>query len=109
MTDKVKQVGNTSALAGVQAGGMDGLRGIADELKGKLPETILVLGSKAGDKVNFVVAVPQDLVKQGYHAGKLVKVASICGGGGGGRRIWRKPAAGRFKPAQAPAARRDLS
>ncbi|KZS47529.1 alanine--tRNA ligase [Paenibacillus glucanolyticus] len=87
LTDKVKQVGNTPLLAvEVQAGSMDGLRGIADELKGKLPDAILVLGSKADDKVNFVVAVPQDLVKKGYHAGKLVKeVASVCGGGGGGR------------------------
>ncbi|ANY76466.1 alanine--tRNA ligase [Paenibacillus ihbetae] len=87
LTDKVKQVGEVQLLAAeVQAGGMDGLRSIADELKGKLPNAIIVLGSKAGEKVNFVVAVPQDLVKQGYHAGKLVKeVASVCGGGGGGR------------------------
>ncbi|OOC59439.1 alanine--tRNA ligase [Paenibacillus ihbetae] len=87
LTDKVKQVGEVQLLAAeVQAGGMDGLRSIADELKGKLPSAIIVLGSKAGEKVNFVVAVPQDLVKQGYHAGKLVKeVASVCGGGGGGR------------------------
>jgi len=87
LTDKVKQVGEAQLLAAeVQAGGMDGLRSIADELKGKLPNAIIVLGSRAGEKVNFVVAVPQDLVKQGYHAGKLVKeVASVCGGGGGGR------------------------
>ncbi|MNJ75162.1 Alanine--tRNA ligase [compost metagenome] len=38
------------------------------------------------DKVNFVVAVPQEQVKLGIHAGKLVKeVAAVCGGGGGGR------------------------
>lgn len=87
LTDKVKQVGEAQLLAAeVQAGGMDGLRSIADELKGKLPNAIIVLGAKVGEKVNFVVAVPQDLVKQGYHAGKLVKeVASVCGGGGGGR------------------------
>lgn len=87
LTDKVKQVGDTSLLAAeVSAGGMDALRTIADELKTKLPDVILVLGAKAGEKVNFVVAVPQELVKKGYHAGKLVKeVASVCGGGGGGR------------------------
>jgi alanyl-tRNA synthetase len=38
------------------------------------------------DKVNFVVAVPAEDIKRGLHAGKLVKeVASVCGGGGGGR------------------------
>ncbi|MNP72312.1 Alanine--tRNA ligase [compost metagenome] len=47
---------------------------------------MLVLGATMEDKVNFVVVVPQELVKQGLHAGKLVKeVAAICGGGGGGR------------------------
>ena len=46
----------------------------------------MVLGATAEDKVNFVVVVPQEEVKRGLHAGKLVKeVATVCGGGGGGR------------------------
>lgn len=87
ITDRVVMAGNTQLLAAeVQVGSMDALRTIADELKGKLPEAVIVLGAVSGDKVNFVVAVPQDLVKKGLHAGKLVKeVASVCGGGGGGR------------------------
>ncbi|UNK19905.1 alanine--tRNA ligase [Paenibacillus sp. N3/727] len=87
LTDRVVTAGNTQLLAAeVQVGSMDALRTVADELKGKLPEAVIVLGAVSGDKVNFVVAVPQDLVKKGLHAGKLVKeVASVCGGGGGGR------------------------
>lgn len=87
LTDQVVTAGNTQLLAAeVQAGSMDALRTVADELKGKLPEAVIVLGAVSGDKVNFVVAVPQELVKQGLHAGKLVKeVAAVCGGGGGGR------------------------
>ncbi|WP_422660219.1 alanine--tRNA ligase [Paenibacillus sp. EC2-1] len=87
LTDQVVMAGNTKLLAAeVQAGSMDALRTVADELKGKLPEAVIVLGAVSGDKVNFVVAVPQELVKQGVHAGKLVKeVAAVCGGGGGGR------------------------
>lgn len=87
LTDKVVVVGQTKLLsANVQAGSMDALRGLADELKVKLPDTVLVLGAAMDDKVNFVVVVPQDEVKRGLHAGKLVKeVASVCGGGGGGR------------------------
>lgn len=87
LTDQVVTAGNTQLLAAeVQASSMDALRTIADELKGKLPEAVIVLGAVSGDKVNFVVAVPQELVKKGLHAGKLVKeVAAVCGGGGGGR------------------------
>ncbi|NMO96776.1 alanine--tRNA ligase [Paenibacillus lemnae] len=87
LSDQVITAGSTKLLAAeVQAGSMDTLRTIADELKGKLSDAVLVLGAVSGDKVNFVVAVPQELVKKGLHAGKLVKeVAAICGGGGGGR------------------------
>ncbi|QUL58081.1 alanine--tRNA ligase [Paenibacillus tritici] len=79
--------GGTQLLAvSVQAGNIDALRSTADELKSKLPDAVLVLGAVMDDKVNFVVAVPQDLVKKGFHAGKLVKeIAAVCGGGGGGR------------------------
>jgi alanyl-tRNA synthetase len=88
LTSSVKTVGNGTQLLAVpvQAGNIDALRSTADELKAKLPDAILVLGAVMDDKVNFVVAVPQDLVKKGFHAGKLVKeVAAVCGGGGGGR------------------------
>lgn len=87
LSDQVKVVGNTKLLAAkVQVNHMDALRGLADELKAKLPDVVLVLGAVMDDKVNFVVAVPAEEVKRGLHAGKLVKeVASICGGGGGGR------------------------
>lgn len=87
LTDRVVEVGNTKLLSvQVQASSMDALRGLADELKVKLPDTVLVLGASVDDKVSFVVVVPQAEVKRGLHAGKLVKeVAAVCGGGGGGR------------------------
>lgn len=87
LTDKVVQVGDTKVLtARVEAAGMDALRTLADELKVKLPDTVIVLGAAVEEKVNFVVLVPQEQVKKGLHAGKIVKeVAALCGGGGGGR------------------------
>ncbi|GAA0381712.1 alanine--tRNA ligase [Paenibacillus motobuensis] len=87
LTSQVVTIGETKLLAArVDAGSMDALRTLADELKGKLPDAVLVLGAPAQDKVNFVVVVPQSGVKRGLHAGKLVKeVAAVCGGGGGGR------------------------
>ncbi|WMT40044.1 alanine--tRNA ligase [Paenibacillus sp. D2_2] len=87
LTSQVVTIGETKLLAArVDAGSMEALRSMADELKGKLPDAVLVLGAPAQDKVNFVVVVPQSEVKRGLHAGKLVKeVAAVCGGGGGGR------------------------
>ncbi|MCM3701544.1 alanine--tRNA ligase [Paenibacillus macerans] len=87
LTSKVVSIGDTRLLAAkVQAGSMEALRGLADELKAKLPDAVLVLGAPMEDKVNFVVAVPKDAVERGLHAGKLVKeIAAVCGGGGGGR------------------------
>ena len=88
LTSQVKMVGNGVQLlaVSVQAGNIDALRSTADELKSKLPDAVLVLGAAMDDKVNFIVAVPQELVKKGFHAGKLVKdIAAVCGGGGGGR------------------------
>lgn len=87
LTDNVREVGGVQVLAEkVSASDMDGLRSLADELKAKLPQAVLVLGAPSGDKVNFVVVVPKELTARGLNAGKLVKeAATVCGGGGGGR------------------------
>lgn len=70
----------------VKAREMDDLRKMSDALRQKLKSGIIVLGSVSGEKVNFVASVSEDLTKKGYHAGNIVKqVASIAGGGGGGR------------------------
>ncbi|CAM4133664.1 alanine--tRNA ligase [Paenibacillus alkaliterrae] len=82
-----KTVGDITVLcAKVSAPSMDALRGIVDELKLKLESSIIVLGAIAEDKVNLAAAVSPDLVKKGFHAGKIVKEAAVhCGGSGGGR------------------------
>ncbi|MBU5442608.1 alanine--tRNA ligase [Paenibacillus sp. MSJ-34] len=87
LTDKLIDLGGVGLLAAeVNASGMDALRTVADELKGKIDSAILVLGAAQEDKVNFVVSVSPELVSKGFHAGKLIKeIAAVCGGGGGGR------------------------
>ena len=46
----------------------------------------MFLDQSQGDKVNLIAGVTKDFIDKGYHAGKLIKeVATICGGGGGGR------------------------
>jgi alanyl-tRNA synthetase len=87
LTDNAKSVGGVTLLAAkVNAGDMDSLRNIVDQMKVKLGSAVIVLGAVSDDKVNLVAAVTPDLVQKGFHAGKLVKeAASRCGGGGGGR------------------------
>ncbi|OME76675.1 alanine--tRNA ligase [Paenibacillus sp. FSL A5-0031] len=78
--------GITVLCAKVNAPSMDALRGIVDELKLKLESSVIVLGAISDDKVNLAAAVSADLIKKGFHAGKIVKEAAIhCGGSGGGR------------------------
>lgn len=87
LESNAKTVGDITVLcAKVNAPSMDALRGIVDELKLKLESSVIVLGAIQDDKVNLAAAVSADLVKKGFHAGKIVKEAAVhCGGSGGGR------------------------
>ncbi len=65
---------------------MNGLRTLADQLKDKLGESLVVAASVADGKVNLVVSATDGAVKKGAHAGNLIKaIAPMVGGGGGGR------------------------
>jgi alanyl-tRNA synthetase len=88
LLDKMTEVHGVPFLAAkVEGADMEGLRAIAEDLKGRLTSGVVVLGAaQAADKVSFVVAVTKDLTQKGIQAGKIVKeVAAIAGGGGGGR------------------------
>jgi alanyl-tRNA synthetase len=87
LVHKVKEVNGIPVLASkVNATDMNHLRTMVDDLKQKLGSAIIVLAAVQGEKVNLIAGVTDDLVKKGYHAGKLIKeVAARCGGGGGGR------------------------
>ena len=62
------------------------LRDLTEKVLDKLQSGIVVLAAKGEGKVNFSVMISKDKVKDGYHAGKLIKeIAAIAGGGGGGR------------------------
>ncbi|MBD3109558.1 alanine--tRNA ligase [Bacillus sp. AGMB 02131] len=87
LLSSVQEVNGVKVLAAkVQATDMNNLRTMADELKQKLESGVIVLAAVQDEKVNIIAAVTNDLIPQGYHAGKLIKeVATRCGGGGGGR------------------------
>lgn len=88
LLNKTIEVGNIKVLAAqAEARDMDSLRAMVDLLRDKMGSGIIVLGNRFGDKkVNLVAGVSKDLTSRGLHAGKIIKeVASVVGGGGGGR------------------------
>jgi alanyl-tRNA synthetase len=66
---------------------MNELRNLGDQLKEKLGEGVIILASAtAPDKVNLLAMATDSAMKQGAHAGNLIKeLAALVGGGGGGR------------------------
>lgn len=62
------------------------LRSLSDDIKASNKNVCMVFASKNGEKVTFLVSLTDDLVENGYHAGKMIKeIAAACGGGGGGK------------------------
>ncbi len=64
----------------------EALKTLAEAAMAKAGSAVVVLGASHAGKAQFIVAVSPDLVKQGVHAGKIIKeVAKVAGGGGGGQ------------------------
>jgi len=87
LLNNIKEVKGVKLLTGILKD-VDGeaLRNLADKLRDKLGEGAVVLGSTSGDKVQFIAMASKDAVSKGVHCGKIIKeVATIAGGGGGGR------------------------
>ena len=84
---KLEQVNGKQALiAQVDDVPPDTLREMSDWFRNAVSSGVMVLGSVSEGKPQLVVAVTDDLTKQGYHAGNLIKqIAAVIGGGGGGR------------------------
>ncbi len=65
---------------------MNELRTLGDDLKTKLGEGVILLISDKDGKVSMVAMATDGAVKNGAHAGNLIRQAApIVGGGGGGR------------------------
>ena len=55
-------------------------------MKEKFECAFIALCDASGEKVTFVTMATDAAVKKGVHSGKIIKeMASLCGGGGGGR------------------------
>ncbi|MDR1438948.1 MAG: hypothetical protein LBJ10_02715, partial [Clostridiales bacterium] len=66
--------------------GIDGLRSMADGIRGRDPGAVAVLASGQGGRASFVVAAAKGAIAAGVKAGYTVKrLAQAAGGDGGGR------------------------
>jgi len=62
------------------------MREISDKLKSDIKKGVVFITSTADEKLSFILAVTEDAVMEGIHAGKLLgKIAKYCYGKGGGR------------------------
>lgn len=85
--NQVKEIKGVKVLASrLEDVDMNGLRDLGDQLKEKLGEGVVVLASVTEGKVSLMATATDEAQKRGAHAGNLIKaIASIVGGGGGGR------------------------
>lgn len=82
-----KEVGGLKVIAAeLKEASAESLRNLGDELKDKNPDGVILLASVTEDKINLVCVCGKEAVVKGANAGKIIKEAAKClGGGGGGR------------------------
>jgi len=83
---KAQDINGTKVISGVLPIDPQNAKDIAFQLRAQFPERLLVaIGCAAGGKPTLTVAFSDDLVKEGKHAGQIVREAGklIQGGGGG--------------------------
>jgi len=87
LVGRARDVGGIKVLGvAVDVGDMGALREMAEKLRDKLGDSVVLLGSKSGPKVQLVLTVAKGLVSRGLKAPDLIRpIAEIVGGSGGGR------------------------
>jgi alanyl-tRNA synthetase len=86
LTSKAKEVDGVRVLA-VRTSLQDrsGLRELAEQLRDKLGDAVVLVGSEADGKAQLVLTVSKSVTDR-FNAGQLIRgVATIVGGSGGGR------------------------
>ncbi len=87
LLSSTKKVGTYNFLsAKVEGVSPDAVRSVCDDLRANDPDSVAVIALVSGGKLSFIASCGKNAVANGLKAGALVKeVATVCGGGGGGR------------------------
>ena len=86
LIEKAKEIHGIKVIAGTIPMGAQVAKDIAFQLRAQFPEKLLVaLGALAEGKPSLTVSFSDDLVREGRHAGNIIREAAklIQGGGGG--------------------------
>jgi alanyl-tRNA synthetase len=88
LVGKAKKIGRIHCVAErIEGYGAKDLRMLADRVRERLKDSVVVLANVEGDKVMLVVGVSKDLSSSRIDAGKIAsQLAKSMGGSGGGRR-----------------------
>jgi alanyl-tRNA synthetase len=85
--NNLKKINDTNVVI-ANVGEIDAptLRSVADGIRAKLDNYVIILGASNEGKCLFVAQVSKDNIAKGFHAGNIIKqIAKIAGGGGGGK------------------------
>ena len=64
----------------------DALKTMADDIKEKNENVVIVLASDTDSKITFVAMASKNAVSAGVHAGKIIKeITAVANGSGGGK------------------------
>jgi alanyl-tRNA synthetase len=91
----VQAGGAQVVTAAIEIADGDALSDLADRVKAKLGDAVIVLGRAGDGRVDIVASVSPSLVSRGLRAGEIVKLAAQAVGGGGGGRDTHARAGGR--------------
>lgn len=83
----MRQCGGVELLtAQLDGNSPDGLKTMADDIKARVENSVIVLAANTDGKITFVAMASKGAAKMGVHVGKIIKeITAICGGSGGGK------------------------
>lgn len=87
LLDNASDIAGVTVIAEELSGvSVDQMREMIDGIKDQCPVCAVVLASVSDGKVTFIGGASKDAVAKGVHIGNVIRaVASVCGGGGGGK------------------------
>ncbi len=85
--NNIKKIGDIDLVcARLDGQNADSLKTMADDIKSKNENAVIVLAAFTDEKITFVAMATKNALAKGVHAGKIIKeITAVAGGSGGGK------------------------